>query len=211
MALALKTETDILEATARSLEEKGYDVFFDPASPLLPPELRALRPDGIATGREPKLVIEIAQESASDAQRIANIQRILRSFPEWKLHLVVGFASQAADLPQINAADISAVVDRAALLAQDETQAALLMAWAAMEAVARARMPEAFSKPQSPGRIIEIMAAEGSIAPSDAAFLREMAAKRNAFLHGGLKQRVATSEIQTFLTIVRNLITQPDE
>jgi hypothetical protein len=206
MTLARHTEFEILEATARTLEEQGYDVIREPSPSLLPETLRAMRPDAIAIGRDPKLVVEVAQETAHDANRVAKLQQALKLTPEWKLHLVVGFATASPDVAMIDLTDISKTLDRAEKLAAQESQAALLMAWAALEALARTIMPKDFARPQSPGRIIERMASEGIVTPSEAAFMRHMAATRNTYIHGGLGEAISEPDVIRFLGIVRGLI-----
>lgn len=206
MTLARNTEFDLLEATVRSLEEQGYDVVRAPGPALLPVPLQSLRPDGIAIGRLPKLVVEIAQESPEDAKRVARLQEALKELPEWKLHLVVRFGTTPPELALIGEEDIAKTVDRASSLASTETQAALLMAWATLEALARARTPSDFRRPQSPARIVERLASEGSITPSQAAFMRTMASKRNSFIHGDLGQPVSKSEVERFLDVLRGLL-----
>lgn len=209
MTLARHTEFEILEATARALEEQGYDVIREPSPSLLPETLRTMRPDAIAIGRDPKLVVEVAQETARDADRVAKLQQALRLAPEWKLHLVVGFTTAPPEVAMIDLTDISKTLDRASKLAAQESQAALLMAWAALEALARTRMPNDFARPQSPGRIVERMAAEGIVTPSEAAFMRDMAARRNAYIHGGLGEAVNELDVIRFLGIVRGMMSVP--
>lgn len=210
MTLAHQTESEILEATARSLDEQGYDVFLQPIPSILPPSLRLLRPDGIAIGREPKLVIQIAQERPDDAKKVAKLQRALKEEPGWKLHLVVGLMPSSSWIGLVDESDITTVVDRASNLIDIEASAALLMAWAALEALGRARMPSEFARPQSPARIVERMASEGMITPSEARFLREMAGKRNAFIHGDLMQSISAADVKRFLDILHDLL-QPAE
>lgn len=206
MTLGRQTEAEILEATARSLEEQGYDVFLRPDSSFLPPSLRLLQPDGIAIREEDKLIIQIAQEGPSDAKKVAELQSALRAEPGWKLHLVVGLLPSSSWISLVDEVDIAKVISRASNLIGVETSAALLMAWAALEALGRKRMPNEFAKPQSPGRIVERMASEGMITPSEAAFLRTMAQKRNAFIHGDLMQSIGPEEVRRFLDILHDLL-----
>ena len=206
MTHARNTEFDLLEATARTLEEQGYDVVRSPAPSLLPEPLRSLRLHGVAIGRTPKLVIEVAQEGPENAKRVAVLQEALKEIPDWKLHLVVGFTTTPPEFSLVDEADIANTVDRASQLASTEAQAALLMAWAALEALARARTPSDFRRPQSPGRIVERLASDGTITPSEAAFMRSMAAKRNSFIHGDLSQLVSKSDVERFLDVLRGFL-----
>ncbi|GGJ54520.1 hypothetical protein CDQ92_18285 [Sphingopyxis bauzanensis] len=199
------TERELLEATARDLTAKGYDVVIEPSPNLLPAALSIFRPDAIALGREPKLIVEIASEGAIAAAKVARLQEALAQNPEWKLHLVISRVKRTSLSVMPNEL-IAPTLDSAKKVAQIEPRAALLLGWSAFEAVSRARRPSVFSRPQSPGRIIERLAAEGVLTPTDAAFLREMAHARNAFIHGDLTQTVDLSQVERFLSTIECLL-----
>lgn len=209
MTLARQTEADIFAATARKLSEQGYDVVADPDASLLPDALRRLRPDGIAIGKNPKLVVEVASEGRQDAMRVAELQLALKEVADWRLHLVLAPSMTSTEIPRADDASIASILERASQLAPAEPQAALLLTWAAFEAFGRSRRPEDFARPQSPGRIIERFASEGIITPSEAATLRSMASKRNAFIHGHLSQNVEPEELRKFLDIIEELMNSP--
>jgi uncharacterized protein YutE (UPF0331/DUF86 family) len=81
------------------------------------------------------------------------------------------------------------------------------MCWAHLEAISRAIHPKDFSRPQTPGRIVERLAEHGDIEPNQAEFLRSAAQKRNRFIHGELSTAVDTKEISTFIAILDQLLT----
>ena len=199
------TERELLEATARDLTAKGYDVVFDPSPNLLPAALSRFRPDAIALGREPKLVVEIATEGPVASAKMARLQEALAQSPEWKLHLVISRVKRT-NLSVVSDEVIAPTLDSAKKVAQIDSRAALLLGWSAFEAVSRARRPSVFSRPQSPGRIIERLAAEGVLTPTDASFFREMANARNAVIHGNLIQSVDLSQVERFLATIESLL-----
>lgn len=199
------TERQLLEATARDLTAKGYDVVLEPSPNLLPAALSKFRPDAIAFGREPKLIVEIATEGTVAAAKVARLQEALAQNPEWKLHLVISRVKRTSLSVMPNEL-IAPTLDSAKKVAQIDPRAALLLGWSAFEAVSRSRRPSVFSRPQSPGRIIERLAAEGVLTPTDASFLREMAYARNAFIHGDLTQNVDLSQVERFLSTIESLL-----
>ena len=201
----IQTEADILAATARQLSEQGYSVIVEPARSILPAALAGLHPDAVAIGREPKLVIEIAGERSDQVRRVAELQKALRSVPDWKLHLVLNRSSGASELTAMTDTEIATVLDRALEVARIDPRAALLMAWAALEALSRERQPHEFARPQSPGRIIESLASQGIVTASEARFLRSMADSRNAFVHGDLRQIITVEEVGNFVELLRSL------
>jgi len=203
------TQAELLDATVRKLTEQGYDVIVEPGASLLPPSLQKWRPDAVAIGREPRLVVEIASESQAAAARIAELQAALRSEPGWKLQLVLDRASGSPAVPPASVAQIDAVLDSALSIVESDARGAMLLGWAAFEALGRSRRPDDFARPQSPGRLIERLASHGEILPSDAQFLREMATHRNRFIHGDLVDTVAKADVVRFIEFLISLSLEP--
>lgn len=210
MTIGSRTQAELLAAAGRRLSADGYDVIVGPDSTLLPEALRARRPDAIAVGRDPKLVIEIVSERAESAARVATLREALGTAPGWKLHLVLDRASPASTMPTVADDAIDASLRSVLQTATVAPPAALMLAWSALEALVRRRRPETFGRPQSPTRIVEHLAAEGIVLPGDAAFLREMAASRNAVAHGDLQATVDPGAIHRMVALVRDLATSPE-
>jgi hypothetical protein len=203
---ATETETELLAAAVSRLAEQGYNVIVEPSAALLPKALQGRRPDAIAIGRSPKLIVEIASEGPKSAQRVAELQHALKAETDWKLHLVVSRIPGETELGKLEDSEILPVLDRAVDVASIEPRAALMMVWAAFEALSRSRRPKEFSRPQSPGRIIERLATDGVVGARDADFLRSMAHARNRYVHGGLNESVGKSEVTRFVLLLRELI-----
>lgn len=199
------TQAALLSATVRRLTEQGYDVVVEPSPSFLPLGLQKWRPDAVALGKEPKLIVEIASESARAATRIADLQEALRSEPGWKLHLVLDRASDTPPVAHATDQQIGEVLDNALRVAEVDARAGLLMGWAAFEALSRANRPGDFVRPQSPGRLIEQLASQGEVLPSDAHFLRSMANLRNAFIHGDFTQSASNADLERFLALLNSL------
>lgn len=200
----LQTDRDLVQATVSELTAKGYDVFIEPSTNLLPKALSIFRPDAIALGRSPKLFVEITREGPAAAKKVASLQKVLAEYPDWKLHLVINLTKETS-LEVMPEAIIANILDRAKAFLDIEPRAALLIGWSAFEALSRARMLETFSRPQSPSRLIERLAAEGLLLPDSARFMREMAAVRNAFIHGDLSKNVSALQVLTFLSTIELL------
>lgn len=209
MTTGTQTHDDLLAATGRSLSERGYDVIVSPDVSILPAALRSPRPAAIALGRHPKLVIEIARDSPEAARRVAALQQALTEAPEWRLHLVLDRASASPSVPIASDEAIRVVLEDATHLAGIDARAALMLTWSALEALVRSRRPDDFARPQSPARVVERLASEGIVGPTEAAFLRATGASRNAVAHGDLSRAVAADEIVRFAEIVKDLISSP--
>lgn len=92
------------------------------------------------------------------------------------------------------------------LAADGHLEPSLLLAWATMEAVARAVAKDWFAKPQTPGRLVETLAMEGYITPTEADRIRALVTKRNKLIHGGFDISISASEIDEFAETIERLV-----
>ena len=79
------------------------------------------------------------------------------------------------------------------------------MAWATFEATGRAILPGRLQRPQTPGRLIEVLATEGHITPTEADHLRRLAESRNHLIHGDLEMSVPEADLQHFIGVLKTL------
>lgn len=205
MAIRRDAEAALLRFASEALKEDGYSVVLDPPPSSLPAELRAIRPDAIALGKKPYLVIEVAREGTESAARVERIQRAIQGDPEWQLHLVFNRGDVSEALAAARISDIRKAIGGIRETARSDTRAALVVCWACLEALSRVIAPKDFGRPQTPSRIVERLAAAGYVVPSDAKFLRQMALKRNAFVHGELAADVAAGDIKRFIGVLEGL------
>jgi uncharacterized protein YutE (UPF0331/DUF86 family) len=82
---------------------------------------------------------------------------------------------------------------------------AMLLSWAALEAIGRKLMAKELSRPQTPGRLIQILAREGYVTPDEADILRRLAETRNRFIHGVLTVEVSRLQVEAFVGILSSL------
>ena len=62
-----------------------------------------------------------------------------------------------------------------------------------------------FAKPQPPGRIVEALAMDGYITPTEADHVRSLISKRNSLAHGDLGVSVTSQEIEQFTQTIERL------
>jgi len=203
-----RTELEILRAALPTLEAEGYQVFLAPHPDVRPGFLQDISPDAIAIGPHGNLVIEIVRASKDDNQKVKALSELVKQQPGWQLRVLR--ADSLTDATVIDAEDRDAILRRvqeARQLARDgHLEAALLICWAAMEATARFLEPANYSRPQTPGRIIETLAESGTLLPSEAADMRKLADKRNKLIHGQLGVKVEKKEIERFCDILTELL-----
>jgi uncharacterized protein YutE (UPF0331/DUF86 family) len=201
------SEREILRGMIPELEAEGYEVFVSPAPPLAPAFLKDFRADAIAFGKNKNLVIEFVHESSTDGQKLERVSDLIRDRPDWELRAVLVSPATAPKSLSVQSAEAIAenIEEMARLTASGFLRAALLLGWASFEAVARALMTDKFEKPQTPGRLIGLLASEGYLTPGEADRLRELAKARNAFIHGELDTEISENEVRNFSGILTSL------
>jgi uncharacterized protein YutE (UPF0331/DUF86 family) len=208
-------ERDFLQTLVPGYEAEGFSVFLHPAREMLPPFMHGYQPDAIAVKDDKKIAIEIKRDSTRHAALMEQLQRIFSPHPEWELRVyyIPGRPEeaedfQAPDIPEIDAA--LAEVDQ--LKQSGHLRAALMMAWAALEAAARALLPQNLARPQPANKLIEALASEGVVTPTEADSLRRAISLRNAATHGHFAVRITEKEVDQVVaaaSLIRDLAKEP--
>jgi uncharacterized protein YutE (UPF0331/DUF86 family) len=66
-------------------------------------------------------------------------------------------------------------------------------------------LPGRFERPQTPGRLVQVLASEGYVTPSEADKLRGLAEKRNKLVHGELRTRISEADVAQMTDILSTL------
>jgi uncharacterized protein YutE (UPF0331/DUF86 family) len=201
------TEAELLRNTVSELEQDGFEVFIQPRSPILPPFLKGFRPDIIARRSDTNLVVEVVSKLRQEDKTLAAMAAAVRGNPGWEMRVIV--ASPTTDASPLQGQPLGAISQAAnevqALIQGGHYRAALLMAWSTFEALGRSYMPEDFARAQSPGRLVQLLAQEGYVTPSEADTLRKLAEKRNVLIHGNVSTEVSEIEVKGFMSILEKL------
>jgi len=200
-------EATLLDSVLPDLEAEGFEVFVNPSPPIVPPFMRDHSPDAIALRKDKKLAIEILREGAPSNRRLDALRELFSEHKDWELR--VYWVSPTNVRKEIEGASrnvieqsIKAIEE---LTAGGRARPALLMAWGTFEAIGRAILPDRLQRPQPPGRLIEVLAAEGHITPTEADHLRRLAESRNHLIHGGLEISIPEADLQRFVDILKTL------
>lgn len=205
------TEQTVLDNYLEELRSKGYDTVSEPHGHTLPSFLRGFEPDAVAVRGKEKLIIEVAGQGALSKTKLQRLRDLVAGQEGWSLQ-VIGLGVQTTRpfpdvAPELFETSNNNVVQ---LAGSEQTKPALLLAWATFEGVARAIHPKHFERPQTPGRLVEVLAGEGFLEPSQADLLRTLANQRNRIIHGGLDTPVRKDELDAFSEIIRSLIAKLD-
>ena len=138
------SERQRLERIAEEYRAKGYDVQVEPGGSDLPPFLIDHHPDLIARRGDERLVIEVKPPSSGEPFEVHGIAESIKKEAGWRLVLIA--ASPAEELvpgerlPLLSATEIERHQQEASrLLSEGQEEAALLLAWAAVEAQLRSQ------------------------------------------------------------------------
>lgn len=202
------TEFDALQQIMPELEAEGYEVFVQPRRSLLPKFLQSFIPDAIALRSDKNLAIEVIRESRVGEKKREKVAEIFEGRDDWELKVIwVTPAGPVMTLQSQTPSLIRTRIKEIRQLAEGKHfNPAFLIAWATFEAIARLLIPSKFERPQTPGRLVQVLASEGYITPTEADSLRLQAAKRNKLIHGDLKTRISKSEINKIADVLSMMV-----
>jgi hypothetical protein len=201
-------ETIVLENIIPELRAEGYDVFLRPGKDLVPSFLGSYRPDLIALRSDKNLVLEVkTSSSAARPNTLASLTKLFEGQDRWEFRVVWVNPSQDRDDPELQSDEsISARIQEISkMLGAGFFDSAMLLCWATFEAIGRRLMHEQLSRPQTPGRLVQVLASEGYVTPEEADFLRSSATTRNSLIHGELSARASSTDVKAFLGILESL------
>jgi uncharacterized protein YutE (UPF0331/DUF86 family) len=199
-------EAFALENAVDQLRAEGFEVFVRPTGLALPAFLKGYSPDAIAVRGGEKLVVGIVKSGVPIRNGFEQLQDVVSKNPDWKFRAIWISSTPDESLGQVSRSEIEKSIGSVkALIGSGNLQPALLMAWATFEALGRAISPDKFKRPQTPGRLIEVLAGSGALTPTEADRLRGLAKTRNLLIHGDLQQSVSDEEISKFVLILEQL------
>lgn len=200
-------EKAVLENIVPQLEAEGFEVYVHPSAHLLPPFMQAHAPDAIARREDRNLAIEVLRKGAKSEKKLDQLRELLSGHRGWELRVYwVSPANAPEATVPASGKEIERTIDETEKLAVQNLRApALLMAWAALEALGRGLLPDKIERPQTPARLVEVLATEGYVTPTEADHLRQLARLRNQLIHGGLGAKIASKDLKIFMSILRTL------
>jgi flagellar capping protein FliD len=214
---AEKNEADILRTLRSRYERRGYTFVAHPTEDLIPEFLRGYRPDALAISERESVVIEIkTRRNPNNQKNLAQIAERVAGQPNWKFEIYY-----AGDFPRPiyerpNDAEISQLLEEIrGLRKAGFNRAALVMAWAALEAIARAlriesngRSEHGGSGPMIPSEIVEWLSRTGHIDGPTGRLLRNIIKVRNAVVHGVQEVDLHEQELLVLYSTLESLVAQ---
>jgi hypothetical protein len=185
---------------------KGYTVVREPSPQQLPNFLQGLAPDAIATGADPSLVIEVAAgQGVARGTRLQRLRSALDGQKDWRLEIVY-VGSEGAPIRPASLQATDAALKRARALAAEDPEAALLLGWAAVEAVGRVLEPALTEFSLGALALVDLLVGYGHLSQEDGVALRALAMQRNRVAHGELEVAPPIEDVEALVEIAERLV-----
>jgi uncharacterized protein YutE (UPF0331/DUF86 family) len=202
------SEIALIEGLLPQLQAEGYEVFVNPRSPLVPAFLGSYHPDVIALRPDRNLAIEVAHRTELKEKKLRDVAALFRGRDDWEFRIIwMSAADHPRELPLQTRSEIAErlqEIDR--LVNGAHYEAAFLLSWAVLEALARSALEKEFRRPQTPGRLLQVLAAEGLLSPDEADVLRPLVDLRNRLIHGELDVGISETDARAMAAVLKQLI-----
>jgi len=201
------TEREILERELARLSADGYDVFVTPGPSIVPDFLEGYVPDAIAFGKGRKVALEVASANSATTQRLDRIATLFKAHDDWDFRVIwVAPNADVSPLPTQSLNELRSTIAEIERLSRDGLfRPAFLLGWATFEAASRALVSSEFVRPQTPGRLVQVLAREGYLTPEEADSMREFAELRNRLIHGALDAKVGRNAVDGLLKVLQSV------
>jgi hypothetical protein len=206
-----EVERRVFEKIAPIYEQDGFN-FVPPGETNVPSGTWNYEPDFLAKKGDQYVAIEIKAKRTRGVERsLETLKAQIERDKNWKF--VAYYASEELQQEPIKKAGKELILETLAEVRKAGQigflKPAFLMAWGAFEGAAREAHSRFFAKPQTPGRIITVLADRGDFTPDEADRLRRLANLRNGLIHGKLDSGVTLADLE-FLADLAERVVQPD-
>jgi hypothetical protein len=168
--------------------------------------MEGYRPDALALGKDKSIAIELKLRREPNSEKsLRSISERFRGQPLWELRVVYGDEVEDLSIAAPTLEQIRVQLDEAeTLLAQNHPRAALVLGWAAIEAIARtlsADFPASGSRTMR--QAIELLEHLGRLRFQEAQELRRLMPLRTKVVHGDFQTPVMAAEVEPVLKAAR--------
>ncbi len=203
------THSDVFQRLRHALEARGMTFHINPPREIVPAFLRGFQPDAMAVGPEGGVIIAVkSRKNSLPGQPLAEIARIVSGQKGWEFRLIYLNPSMdempliAKPTPEQLQGTFSEIE---VLMESGHSVVAFLIAWAALESLARLARGDGGTRNVSSLQAIQILAEEGYLENEAAGGLRDMVRLRNAVVHGDLSVDVPAGQVESLLEQLRTI------
>lgn len=215
-----KWEEEKIRELVREYSAKGYRVVLQPGTSKLPKFMKSFNylPDLIVYGKNEKLVIEVRSSSTiSDAERFSHIADSIRNQKGWDFVLVMtnpkakSTVEPSGTIPGYQYA-LQQLAEAEQVLSAGAgggfRNAALLVAWAGLEAAIRYTLSRQYErdKPVSLPTLVRDAGMYGVISRRDSEFIEGSMKVRNSIAHGYQGVAISKGHIRRIVEVGRKVL-----
>jgi hypothetical protein len=209
----LVNERQRIERVADEYRSKGYDVLVEPSGPDLPSFLGDHHPDLIARRGDERLIIELRPPSSkAEPQRFRDLAERIQKEPGWKLVLIAPAPDEdilpGEQLRLLSPTEVEQHLRYVSqLLGSGHQEAAILLAWAAVEGKLRelARHEEIPLPRPDTLTLLRQLVSLGLVDPGQYRTLTDAYKARSAVAHGFRPQTELEPAIHALLGLSEEL------
>lgn len=194
-----------LDRVVPLLRSEGYEVIAEPSPADLPPFLADRRPDAIAIGKHPSLLVEVfRKEGNRELTKIQELRALLHGHDDWELRVFYFSSLEPMLAPVPNIAATNAI-EAARTVSATEPRAAILFAWSIVEAMAREKIETTGSRALNPSALVNLLASEGYIDQNQANDMFRISKIRSQLAHGQLDCVATVEDVSWILSIAEQI------
>ena len=202
-------ESAALNTLRPMFEKDGFEILDEIPRDILPSGLRGYIPDAVLKRKKDFIALEFKRSrNPSIDRKLQVIAQQFRELPNWDFRIFYLDEMKVPDGPSVQNEPIivAALEQISKLLKSHDVNAAFLLSWAAFEAASRSKRPDFFTKPQSPGRIVTVLAENGDLSPDEAESARGLIPKRNSLIHGQLDATISPEDVKVMQRIILKVL-----
>lgn len=214
-------EATKIRQLAKDYEKRGYEVLIEPYGNQLPDFMKNYRPDMIVRKGDEHLVVEVKMDNSSAKKdQIMQYADLLKEHDGWDLELIVLKPRQTVtyDIP-IEKETSSIItwreidqktVQAASLLEKGYDEAAILIAWIAIEGAARqlAFSEKIRTEGKPTAQIVKSLVTYGLITNTKYNQMMKWMDLRNTIIHGIQHPQIGNKMLRRMLDVIRLLKTE---
>ncbi len=205
----IETEHRVLALIRPRFEEEGYSFIEFPADDVLPAFMHGYRPDAVALGKDKSIAIEVKfRRDPSSEKNLRSISERFKGQSLWELRVIYGDEIEDEPIGASAPAEIEQhIAEGEALLRAGHYRAALILGWAAIEAIARTLSPDfPTSGARTMRQAVELLEHLGRLRFEEAQELRKLLPLRAKVVHGDLATVVSGDEVAPVLKAARTAL-----
>lgn len=206
--IASQLEQAALEHLRPELEKDGYEVLAEVSPSILPRNIKGYIPDFVAHKGNEFIAFEVkGSRHLSIHKKLLELKNNFETNDHWQFRIIYTDELRLSSGPKIQTVrSIKASLKEVKRALNGEaTHAAFLLCWAAFEAASRLALKEAFARPQSPGRLVTVLAEEGLLTLGESEQLRKLILKRNSLIHGDLSVFIGSNDVGDMIRFVEQV------